>query len=71
LTEEQAFTLQMLNGLRDAAQHHLIAIQEAHLYIHAQSAATLFRDLLKTVFRKEFFAAREVQITDESAENSD
>jgi hypothetical protein len=31
LTEEQAFTLQMLNGLRDAAQHHLIAIQEAHL----------------------------------------
>lgn len=53
LTEEQAFTLQMLNGLRDAAQHHLITIQEAHLYIHAQSAVTLFRDLLKTVFRKE------------------
>jgi hypothetical protein len=53
LTEEKAFTLQMLNGLRDAAQHHLITIQEAQLYIHAQSAVTLFRDLLKTVFRKE------------------
>jgi hypothetical protein len=52
-TEEKAFTLQMLNGLRDAAQHHLITIQEAQLYIHAQSAVTLFRDLLKTVFRKE------------------
>jgi hypothetical protein len=50
LTEEQAFTLQMLNGLRDAAQHHLITIQEAQLYIHAQSAITLFRDLLKSVF---------------------
>ena len=40
LTEEQTFTLQMLNGLRDAAQHHLINIQEAQLYIHAQSAVT-------------------------------
>jgi len=53
LTEEQALTLQMLNGLRDAAQHHLITIQETQLYIHAQSAVTLFRDLLKSVFRQE------------------
>jgi len=53
LTEEQAFTLQMLNGLRDAAQHHLITIQEAQLYIHAQSAVTLFRDLLRSVFRQD------------------
>jgi hypothetical protein len=53
LTEEQALTLQMLNGLRDAAQHHLITIQEAQLYIHAQSAVTLFRDLLKSVFHQE------------------
>jgi hypothetical protein len=43
----------MLNGLRDAAQHHLISIQEAQLYIHAQAAVTLFRDLLKNVFRQE------------------
>jgi hypothetical protein len=53
LTQEQALTLQMLNGLRDAAQHHLITIEEAQLYIHAQSAVTLFRDLLKSVFRQE------------------
>lgn len=53
LNEEQALTLQMLNGLRDAAQHHLIAIEEAQLYIHAQSAVTLFRDLLKSVFRRD------------------
>jgi hypothetical protein len=53
LTEEQTFTLQMLNGLRDAAQHHLITIQEAQLYIHAQSAITLFRDLLKSVFSED------------------
>ena len=52
LTEEQALTLQMLNGLRDAAQHHLITIEETQLYIHAQSAVTLFRDLLKSVFRQ-------------------
>jgi hypothetical protein len=53
LTEEQALTLQMLNGLRDAAQHHLITIQEPQLYIHAQSAVTLFRDLLRAVFKQE------------------
>jgi hypothetical protein len=50
LSEEQTLILQMLNGLRDAAQHHLITIEEAQLYIHAQSAVTLFRDLLKSVF---------------------
>lgn len=53
LSEEQALTLQMLNGLRDAAQHHLITIQESQLYIHAQSAVTLFRDLLRAVFKQE------------------
>src|SRR5713101_3101828 len=52
LTDEQALTLQMLNGLRDAAQHHLITIQEPQLYIHAQSAVTLFRDLLRSVFKQ-------------------
>jgi hypothetical protein len=53
LSEEQALTLQMLNGLRDAAQHHLITIQEPQLYLHAQSAVTLFRDLLRAVFKQE------------------
>jgi len=53
LSEEQALTLQMLNGLRDAAQHHLITIGEPQLYLHAQSAVTLFRDLLRAVFKQE------------------
>lgn len=49
LTDEQALTLQSINGLRDAAQHHLIDISEEQLYIHAQSSVTLFGDILKKV----------------------
>lgn len=50
LTEEQTLTLQAINGLRDAAQHHLVELSEGQLYLHAQTAITLFRDLLKSVF---------------------
>ena len=50
LTEEQALVLQTINGLRDAAQHHLLDISEGQLYVHVQSGVTLFRDLLKSVF---------------------
>jgi len=50
LTEEQALVLQTINGLRDAAQHHLLDISEGQLYVHVQSGVTLFRDLLKAVF---------------------
>jgi hypothetical protein len=53
LTEEQALTLQTINGLRDAAQHHLLDIAEGQLYLHEQSGVTLFRDLLKSVFGQE------------------
>jgi hypothetical protein len=53
IIEEQALVLQTLNGLRDAAQHHLLDISEAQLYIHVQSGVTLFRDLLKNVFGQE------------------
>ncbi|MBN2140969.1 MAG: hypothetical protein JW718_08185 [Desulfovibrionaceae bacterium] len=53
LTEEQAITLQTINGLRDAAQHHLLEISEGQLYVHAQSGVTLFRDLLKKIFDQE------------------
>ena len=47
LTEEQALLLQAVNGLRDAAQHHLLDIGEPLLYFHAQAGLTLFRDLLR------------------------
>jgi Domain of unknown function (DUF3644) len=50
LSDEQALTLQAINGLRDAAQHHLVDISEGHLYLQAQSGITLYRDLLKAVF---------------------
>lgn len=50
LIEEQALVLQTINGLRDAAQHHLLDISEGQLYVHLQSGVTLFRDILKQVF---------------------
>lgn len=53
LTEEQALVLQTINGLRDAAQHHLLDISEGQLYVHVQSGVTLFRDLLKSVFNQD------------------
>lgn len=53
LTAEQALVLQTINGLRDAAQHHLLDISEGQLYVHMQSGVTLFRDLLKSVFNQD------------------
>lgn len=53
LTNEQALVLQTINGLRDAAQHHLLDISEGQLYVHVQSGVTLFRDLLKNVFNQD------------------
>lgn len=50
LTEEQALVLQAINGLRDAAQHHIVELSEGQLYFHAQSGVTLFRDLLLDVY---------------------
>lgn len=50
LSREQALTLQMINGLRDAAQHYILEISEEELYLHTQAGVTLFADLLKTVF---------------------
>lgn len=56
LSDEQALTLQTINGLRDAAQHHLIDISEGQLYLHMQTGVTLFRDLLKAVFGQDLSA---------------
>lgn len=51
LTEEQALTLQIINSLRDAAQHYVLDISEQQLYMHAQAGVTLFNDLLQAVFQ--------------------
>lgn len=53
LSKEQALTLQTINGLRDAAQHHLLDIPEQLLYMHAQAGLSLFRDLCLKVFKKD------------------
>ena len=50
LSNEQALTLQTINGLRDAAQHYLLDISEHQLYIQAQAGLTLFKDLALDVF---------------------
>ncbi|MDS1116644.1 hypothetical protein RD149_23125 [Gordonia westfalica] len=53
LSDEQALTLQTINGLRDAAQHHIVDLSENQLYFHSQAGVTLFNDILKFVFNEE------------------
>lgn len=53
LKNEQALTAQIINSLRDAAQHHLLDISEQHLYLQCQSGLTLFRDVFKSVFNQD------------------
>ncbi|MEO1987639.1 MAG: DUF3644 domain-containing protein [Martelella sp.] len=52
LTEEQALTLQSINGQRDAAQHYLVDMSEHQLYFYAQAGVTLFRDVHDDVFEE-------------------
>ncbi len=52
LTQEQAVTIQIVNGLRDAAQHYFVDISEQQLYLYTQSGLTLFDTLLKAVFQR-------------------
>lgn len=50
LTEEEALTVQVINTLRDAAQHYVVEISEQQLYIYTQAGLTLFDKLLHNVF---------------------
>lgn len=50
LSEEQSLELQAINSLRDAAEHHIVDVSEAHLAIHVAAGVTLFRDLAIQVF---------------------
>lgn len=52
LNDSQVLTLQSINGLRDAAHHHLVEVPEQQLYLHSQAGVTLFADLLKSVFKE-------------------
>lgn len=50
LTEEQTITIQIINSLRDAAQHYLLDISEQQLYIYTQGGMTLYDQLLQSAF---------------------
>lgn len=53
LTETQGLTIQIINSLRDAAQHDLVELSEQELYMYSQAGVTLYRDLLRSVFNEE------------------
>jgi hypothetical protein len=50
LTEDEAISIQILNSLRDAAQHYIVEVSEQQLYIYVQSGITLFDKLLNSTF---------------------
>jgi hypothetical protein len=50
LDDNQATTINVINAVRDAAQHHIIDLSEEQLYLHIQSGVTLYRNLMETVF---------------------
>jgi len=50
LSEEQALTLQIINSLRDAAQHYILDISEQQLYMYSQAGVTVFNEILNNVF---------------------
>ena len=52
LTQEEAITVQIINTLRDAAQHYVVDISEQQLYVYTQAGLTLFDKLLRSVFRR-------------------
>lgn len=50
LSEDERRTLQVLNGLRDQAQHYLADVSEQIIYMVAQGTVTLFAELLARLF---------------------
>jgi hypothetical protein len=53
LDENEALSLNNLNGFRDAAAHDLVEISEGLLYAHVEQAVLIFGALLKRVFNKQ------------------
>lgn len=50
LTEEQAITPQIINSLRDAAQHYLVDVSEDEFYTFTQAGVTLLGEILSSAF---------------------
>lgn len=53
LTEEEGLTIQIINSFRDAAQHDVVVLSEQELYMYSQAGITLYKDLIKKVFKEE------------------
>jgi len=53
MTEEQGLTIQIVNSLRDAAQHDIVHVSERDLYMCCQAGVTLYRDLIKDQFKED------------------
>lgn len=50
ISSDERATLSILDAQRDQAAHYYIDMSEDVLYVHAQSAVTLFNDVLRNVF---------------------
>jgi len=50
LTKEEAITIQIINSLRDAAQHYIVDVSEQQLYLYTQAGLSLFDKMLRDVF---------------------
>ena len=52
LTQDERATLSILDAQRDQAAHYYVEVSEDVLYVHAQSAVTLFDELLRRTFSR-------------------
>lgn len=50
VSEEDAITLQIINSLRDAAQHYILEVSEAQLYLYTQAGVSLYKRILLDCF---------------------
>lgn len=55
LSEEEALTIQIINSLRDAAQHYLVDVSEQQLYLYTQAGVTLYTELIEKVFQSKLY----------------
>ncbi len=52
-TEDEALAIQIINSLRDAAQHYLLELSEQEFYTFTQAGVSFYKELLEKVFNKD------------------
>jgi hypothetical protein len=60
--------MQIVNSLRDAAQHDVVELSEQELYMYSQAGITVYRDFLKRVFTRklaDYMPARVLPVSSE------